>query len=182
MKNFILLIIAFTCAHAYAQEETRNFCDGTSSESYFPLNIDKKELYWDGTYYKETNIGDTLFNEKSYVALLQTWENGSKDTIFFREDGAVTYQYNPITQIEVVRYNNSFKKGHSWKADSEQRIYTLTSKKAKLKTPYCTYSNLLEANAVYGSTTFTFYFQKGYGFVGAKRGKELISYVVPFMD
>lgn len=141
---FLLLAI-----YNYAQiQEGQEFCEATPNGSYFSLELDKKIIFWAETYYVETKEGKKVINGKTYTAFAQQWEgNTEADIIYLREEKGVVYQYEACCEKETVRYDNSFKKGHSWKTVGDQTTYTIVSYDGTLKTPFCEYTNLMVIEA-----------------------------------
>lgn len=175
--TFLTLIISYPL---FSQSEGQSFCDEFESENYFPLDIEKKKVVWYSTHYFEEIAGTKIINNKEYIEFLQFWGNGGVDTLFLREENGSINQYEEDYAIETLRYDSKLKKGKRWKSSSEGVTYIIKSFKGKLKTPYCDYENLLIIKAKFTSTTYNFYYKKGYGYVGATNKKNnLISYVSP---
>lgn len=73
----------------------------------------------------------------------------------------------------------NFNEGKSWVNTPADAKYTVVSYNAKLKTPYCNYSNLMALKAEFRQMTLVFYYQKGYGYIGATHNNILVSFVTP---
>ena len=100
-----LLFTFFITLNAFSQVEGQSFCDGLEEGEYFPLNIVKKKVYWYNTYYFETKEGTKIIDGKKYNVFNQRWEDGSSDTILFREDSGGVYQYTENGDILIVGLN-----------------------------------------------------------------------------
>ncbi len=182
MRTYFLIFTSlFFTSLVCAQTPGQNFCSGNVDGSYFPLDIKKKKIIWSNLYYIETNNGTVTFNGKDYQEFLQEWSQGTVDTLYLREENGITYQLDEITGKETIRLNPFLEKGATWTGQSIFTEYKIVSHKAKLKTPFCRYTNLLAVKATYadGGGTYTFYYLKGYGYVGATTKKGVISYVTP---
>ncbi|AWH86695.1 hypothetical protein HYN59_16980 [Flavobacterium album] len=174
MKGFILTLTILCFGITYAQKEGQDFCKGLSNGAYFPLDIKNKKLLWSDTFYFETFEKDTVIGGNKYLKFKQVWEKGNNDVLFFREKTGVVFQYFPENNKEIVRIDPSFKPGDTWKNELQDCVFTLIGYDEKLETPYCQYNGLLAIKAVYPKVTYVFYYQKGYGYVGAtKNGKTL---------
>lgn len=184
MKHTLALILIFITFNAFAQlEEGEGFCETKENESYFPLDISIKKIFWGISHYTEERIGKKKFNGKTYIEFKQTWKEGNRDLIYFRSEKGVVYEYKEELNKEQVRYDSAFKVRHSWKALDGNTTYTITSFEGKLKTPFCEYENLMVIKAELKMETFLFYYQRGKGYVGATHvDKELISCITPKFD
>jgi hypothetical protein len=181
MKNSILILILLASVFAFSQKEGQNFCKGDTSRSYFDLDILKKKIYWYNTYYFEEQTGSKIIKEKKYLEFKQVWENGNTDFLYLREEDGITLEFEDGFDKETIRFNRLFKVNHSWEKEDNTAIYTVKSFEGKLKTPYCKYENLLIIEAKYKKVTFNFFYLKGFGYVGATKNEDLISYVTPEM-
>ena len=180
MKKTLTLLFLILTTATFAQKDGQNFCDGDDTEGYFkPLDWPKIVVWYD-THYNERLIGEQVVDGKSYKVYVQEWEAGSKDTLYLREEGTKTLEYYKETKKEIVRFDDAFKLGQQWKG-LEIR-YKVRSFTAELLTPVCRYRNLMVLEAVYPKTTFLFYYLKGYGYVGATKDGNLISFVVPNLE
>jgi len=56
--------------------------------------------------------------------------------------------------------------------------YMITSYKGDLKTPYCSYKDLMVIEAYLQDGLYQFYYKKGHGYVGATKDGELLSYLM----
>lgn len=167
---------------AFAQKTGQNFCEGDLNGTYFPLDIDKKEIVWGRLTYTETKIGTQIFNNKTYQVYQQKWSEGTIDTLYLieEEEGRI-YQYDEILNTTILRLDPSLKKGSKWKPMTGFSKMKVISYDATLNTPFCQYTDLLAIKATYKSGgTYTFYYLKGYGYVGASTKKGVLSYVTPF--
>lgn len=162
-----------------AQKEGQSFCDGELDGSYFPLLESKKIIVWGNTYYTEEKIGTKELNNKTYITYKQVWESGDIDYLYLRNENGVIYQFEEDTEDETIRLPNQFKIGDTWKTASKQASYEVISTDGNLKTPICNYSNLLVLKSIFKNGSFTFYYLKGYGYVGATVNGNLISFVTP---
>jgi hypothetical protein len=178
MKNFLALFLLLFCIPAIAQSEGQSFCDGTNDGNYFPLIV-KKKLLWSDTWYLEEYKGEITLNGKTYKAFRQTWENGSLSHLYLREEDGKVLQYEACCETETVRYDQFFEPGHTWQSEKKDVTYTMLSYHAELQTPYCNYTNLMAVEAQYEKVTFIFYYQKGYGYVGAKNKDKVMSCATP---
>lgn len=179
MKLVLTFLLSFTCFCSFAQEEGQNFCSKFDSEDYFTFSIEKKKIEWSGSYYFETIVGTKVINGKEYTEYAQKWNESENNTLFLREENGVVYQYDECCKEETIRFDKRFKKGHSWLTSNKQTSYTIESFKGKLKTPFCNYKNLLVIKALIRDVTYLFYYQKGYGYIGATVDNKLISFVSP---
>ena len=177
-KIYTLIILLFTIVCS-AQKEGQGFCEGDIVGEYFPLTIEKKKIFWADTYYIETMEGKKIINEKTYHVFKQTWKDGNSDLLYLRKDNDAVVQYKQNTNKEVLRFNEFFNEGKSWIDTSVKGKYTVVSYAGELLTPYCSYKNLMILKAEFEKLTFLFYYQKGYGYIGATLEGRLISYVTP---
>ena len=177
MKQPITLFLFFLTTMAFSQKEGQSFCDGDSSEGYFTLQTGKKNVLWYATYYEETMEGEAMIDGRTYTRYVQQWQDGSKSTLYFREEGSRVLQYNEAAKKDVVRLDGQFKAGQKWRGIDE--TYTLLSFDETLQTPICHYKNLMAIKAVYTKDTYIYYYLKGFGYVGATKDGKLISCAVP---
>ena len=159
--------------------ENSEFCTQKSNENYFPLDIEKKIIIWDGTYYVETKEKSKEYNKKTYCVYKQKWEKGGKGFLYLRAENGIVYEYDKDTNTESVRVNPSFKIGRKWESADGREFYKVISYKGTLKTKHCSYENLLVIKAQMKYGTIYFYYQNGQGYVGAKQKKNVISYLAP---
>lgn len=179
LKTIISCLILFS-GFAYSQlYEGQNFCGESKGFSYFPLQIEKKKIFWDTTFYFETKEQTKTINGKTYLEFKQKWENERFDLIYFREENGIVYKYDPCCEVETVVYDPNFEVGHTWKTADQKNEYKVVTFTGTLKTPFCNYQNLLviEAKMTYG--TFNFYYLKGHGYIGATHNNKLVSCVSP---
>lgn len=182
-KTLLLFAILFSSFSLFAQfTEGQNFCDENSDGSYFPLVIEKKILIWSNTHYIETAEGRKVINGKTYTKFRQAWEIGNVENLYLREEKGVVYQYEECCDKETVRFDSSFKKGHSWKTADGKGTYTILTHDGTFKTPHCTYKNVMILKADLSGGTFKFYYLKGHGYIGATVQDKLISFVTPKLD
>jgi hypothetical protein len=179
-KSLITFCILLFASSSFAQEAGQDFCAGTEEGSYFPLDIQKKNIVWSGTRYTETKTNTKSIAGKQYTEYTQTWANGDQDKLYLREQNGVIYQGILATGTEFVRYNPSFKKGHTWSGGVSFATFKIKSTRGTLVTPYCKYTNLLVIVGTYeDGQSFKFYYQRGFGYVGATNKKGLVSYASP---
>jgi len=179
MKYLIYIFTFLFFAVSTAQNEGQLFCEEDPSGSLFPLNIAKKKLVWQNTYYYETLLGKKTIKNNEYTAIEQAWENGSKDTMYFRKDNENVVMFEECCKEETLRYSNNLPIGESWKNADKLVTYTVLSYSGTLKTPYCEYENLMVLKASFENGTFLFYYLKGHGYVGATINGNLISFESP---
>ena len=123
---------------------------------------------------------DKEINGLQYKEFVQTWEEGRKDTLLLREHKGAVYQYDECCEDEVLRFDPNLKVGESWERPDGSVKYTLVSYNDILQTAYCTYKDLMCIKADYGEVVFKFYYQKGYGYIGARNPKGgLLSCATP---
>lgn len=178
MKNILCALLLLSAFSAFPQKEGQNFCDGEKDGSYFPF-ITKKKLLWADTFYFEEYKGETVLNDKKYNTYLQTWNNGNTATIYLREEDGKILQYEKCCSTETIRYDEFFEPGHTWKDADKKITYKLLSYNTSLKTPYCQYDHLMAIQAEYPEVTFVYYYQKGYGYVGATLKNKIMSCATP---
>lgn len=180
MKKILLFILIFFSCFSYSQLfENQKFCKESKGISYFPLEITKKKILWQDTFYFEIKNKTKVINGKTYVEFKQEWNNSESFLLYFREENKIIYQYDLCSEKETIRYNPKFKIGHLWKSASEKSEYQLITYNGKLKTPYCEYENLLVIKAKMPYGKFNFYYLKGQGYIGATKNNKLVSYVTP---
>ncbi|MFD1603188.1 hypothetical protein ACFSJW_06190 [Flavobacterium artemisiae] len=182
MNKIIILFILFSTTVSYSQLfEGQKFCEESKNESYFPLLIGKKKIFWKKGFYFETKGETKIINGKTYTEFKQVWNNSDLDSdlLYFREENGVVYQYEKCCQMETIRFDPKFKNGHSWKDAKKDAAYTIITYDGKLKTPYCEYQNLLVIEAKYTNVTFNFYYLRGHGYIGATQDNQLISCISP---
>lgn len=178
MKKICTLSFLLVSLLSFAQKEGQDFCDGDKDGSYFPF-IKKKKLLWSRTYYFEESVGEKILNGKKYNTYRQTWENGTIDYLYLREEDGKILEYEECCTTETVRYDEFFEPGHSWASEDKKATYTLLSYDTELETPYCKYKHLMAVEAKYATVTYIFYYLKGYGYVGAKTKDIVISAATP---
>lgn len=179
MKPILFFLLSAISASTVAQSEGQSFCDGDASAPFFSLHTGKKYVVWQNTYYIEQQIGSKILNGKDYIEYEQSWENGSISLIYLREDSGTVYQFEECCDKDTVRLPNKIEQGTTWETADNQATYEVLSQSEELKTPLCDYKNLLAIKSTFKNGTFTFYYQKGYGYVGCTVNGELISYVTP---
>ncbi len=179
MKNLIFSVFSLTVASVYAQKEGQDFCKGSTGGSYFPLDIKKKKLLWSDTYYFETFEKDTLVNGTTYFKFKQVWKNGDADILLLTNKGSSIVQYNPENKKEIVRWDDSFKPGHTWKNELQGATFTVIGYNEKLETPFCSYEGLLAIKGEYPKVSYVFYYLRGYGYVAATKDGAIISAASP---
>lgn len=179
MKKLILISFLLSSILSFSQKEGQSFCDGENSETYFPISISKKKIIWQNTFYFEANTGTKTINGKTYTVFDQIWENKERYTLYLREENGQILQYEDCCDEETIRFDSNYKKGDTWKSADKNVTYTIESLTGTLKTPYCEYKNLLVLKSEFTNGTFTFYYLKGYGYVGATINNQLISFASP---
>jgi hypothetical protein len=180
MKKILVLFLIFYSYASYSQlYEGQKFCEESKGYSFFPLEIAKKKILWYTTFYCETKNETKVINGKTYIEFKQDWENSESSILYLREEKGIVYEYESCCENETVRYDPSFTVGHNWKSVDGKSEYKIIAYDGKLKTPYCDYENLLviDAKMLYGS--FTFYYLKGHGYIGATKDNKLVSCVTP---
>lgn len=178
MKKLLLIFCLVISFVANAQVEGQSFCDGDKDGNYFPL-ITKKKLLWGNTYYFEEYKGEIQLNGKTYKAFRQTWEDGNVDHLYLREEDGKVLQYEACCKEETVRYDQFYEPGQVWQSAGNGVTYKLLSYTAELETPYCRYTKLMAIEAKMTDMTFVFYYQKGYGYVGATLKGKTMSCATP---
>lgn len=178
MKTGYLLAVMFLLAlPMWAQREGQSFCDGNPQGDWFTLWPVKKIL-WGDTFYKDFKIGTKVISGASWEVFVQEWKDGDRDTLYFRKEGSKTYEYYEKTGLRVLRLDEQAREGDTWKG--KDRSYRVLSTNATFHTRYCWYSHLLALEARFDDgATYTFYYLRGFGYVGAGRDGKIISCVVP---
>lgn len=178
-KIFILLILFYTSVSYSQLFEGQKFCEESKDESYFPILIEKKKIFWKSTFYFETKSQTKVLNGKTYMEFKQEWKDLNVDLLYLREENGIIYQFDKCCKNETIRYDPKFKTGETWTSSSKEMAYKIIAYDGKLKTPYCEYKNLLVIQAKMKSMTFNFYYLKGHGYIGASQENKLISYISP---
>ena len=182
-KSIIITLFLMFSIISFSQiKEGQSFCLETKAGSYFPLTKSEKIIYWSDTYYTETTSVTKDINGKLYQEFKQTWEGNNVITFYLREENGVVYQYEECCTEDTIRYDNTFKKGHTWKTVEGLSEYTIISYEGKLDTPFCKYDNLLVIEAKITNGIYNFYYLKGHGYVGATRDGNLLSCVAPSLS
>ncbi|MEW4925136.1 hypothetical protein [Algibacter sp. 2305UL17-15] len=179
MKNLLITILFISSFSTSAQKEGQIFCEGDETETYFPSIDSKKYIVWGNTFYVEKLVGKKKLNNKTYKEFTQTWESGHVAYLYLREHDGIIFQFEECCSDDTIRIPKQPKNGLTWKSADGLSSYEIITLKGKLKTPICTYKNLLVLKSIFENGTFTFYYQKGYGYIGAVQNKELISFVTP---
>jgi len=183
MKKMILITLLVSSIKNVAQfKEGQNFCDTTEDNSYFPLAIHEKKIFWADTYYTETKNGTKEINGKVYTEFLQKWKSNNEHILYLREENGIIFQYEKCCEQETIRYNSSFKKGHMWHTADGLTKYEILTYEGTLKTPFCDYKNLMVIQASLKSGISQFYYLKGHGYIGATMDNKIISCVTPTFD
>lgn len=178
-KTLALVFLIFTTVTS-AQKEGQSFCDGDDTQGYFKLLTWPKAVVWYGTHYNESVAGEKVLQGETYKVYVQEWEDGTKHTLYMREKEGRTLQYYKETKKEAVRFDDAFALGHQWQGHEVR--YKVRSHTEELLTPVCRYRNLMAIEAAYPKMTYVFYYLKGFGYVGATKDGNLISFVVPNME
>ncbi|MFD2824288.1 hypothetical protein ACFS5M_11455 [Lacinutrix iliipiscaria] len=179
MKYFCLLTLFLVSINSFSQKEGQLFCDGDPNSDYFTLLDSNKYIIWRNTYYVEKMERQKQLNGKTYVEYSQSWESGDVVKLYLKKEKGVVYQFEDCCDDDTVRMPNHPQKGDTWKTADGLVTYEVISIESELKTPVCSYKNLLELKSIFSNGEFTFFYQKGYGYVGAKEKDILISFVVP---
>lgn len=164
---------------SFSQVEGQDFCKGYSLGEYFPLDIKNKKIIWGKMHYFETYAGTQKIDGKDYSVFKQVWSSNDNDTLYLKKDATAIVQYDQRSKAVNTRFDSNFKEGSTWHNSDKSAQYTLLSYSDKLKTPYCNYIGLLSIKAEYKNVTYTFFYLKGYGYIGATKDNKLISYVTP---
>lgn len=178
MKTLLIVLSLFSITITAAQEEDQSFCDGLDNASYFTL-VNKKKLMWYNTWYIEEYTGDKNINGEVYRIYKQTWEDGDTDLLYMREADGKLLQYDEKCKADFMRYDEFLEAGSSWDEPCKKVKYTVLSFTDELTTPFCKYKNLMSLKAEYEKVTYIFYYQKGYGYVGATKNGKIISCATP---
>jgi hypothetical protein len=181
MKYSYIIILIFTLfsIKSFSQKEGQIFCEGDKSEPYFMLWQGKKNIIWQNTFYKEDFVGFKTINNIEYLEYKQTWENGDVSELYLREEKGIVFQYESCCEKETMRMPKNPEVGMTWKTADKLASYKIISLNTSLDTKVCNYKNLLQIKLITSNIVFDFYYLKGFGYVGAKVNKELISFVVP---
>lgn len=177
-KNIIIIFCLITSV-SFSQSEGQSFCGGDPEAPFFTLHSGTKYIVWDNTYYSEKNVGQKTINGVEYTHYQQSWESGPIQDLYLREVDGTVYQFEDCCDDDTVRLPSKQQVGQTWKTADELSIYEIVAIDGKLKTPVCEYSNLLVLKSTFQNGEFTFYYQKGYGYVGATVNDQLISFVIP---
>lgn len=179
MRIFILLGLLVMTSFSYAQKEGQTFCEAYAEDSYFPLSITVKKILWQNTYYSEKNVGTKIKKGKEYIEYAQNWKSGNTEYLYLREENGIVYQYEECCETETVRFDPSFKEGHTWKTADNLSSYTIETRNGNLDTPFCNYKNLVVISFKADAFACKFYYKKGYGYIGATMEETLISCATP---
>ena len=177
MKKYPLLLLLLTTS-LFAQKQGQKFCDGYDDSSYFTL-LEKKKILWQNTYYFETYEGEITLNGNKYLKYKQKWQNGHIEYLYLRDEDGKVLQYEECCKTETVRYDEFFEPGQTWQDLNKEVTYTLISYTDTLATPYCTYTGLMSIKADYKTIAYTFYYQKGNGYIGAAVDGKIMSCITP---
>ena len=179
MRNYILLFFLFISINSFSQKEGQIFCEGDPSESFFPLLNGTKYIVWGSTYYSEEKVGEKEINGKIYSEYVQAWESGDNVNLYLREENNVILQFEECCTEDTVRLPEDLLVNTIWETIDKSATYSVISLKGQLKTPVCNYKNILILELIAKNGNFNFYYQKGYGYIGATQNGELISFVTP---
>lgn len=174
----MLLLVSI---ETHAQVEGQDFCKGLADGKYLPLDVNKKKIFWGSTYYFETKEGVATFIGHEYIVFKQAWENEKSDLIYLREEKGIVYQYREECETEFILLDTK-SVGEEWKNSCFGYNRKIISLDAELKTKFCRYKNLIAVQSTYTSDpdlVHVFYYQKGYGYVGATENGKVISCVTP---
>lgn len=180
MKNILILAVFLIVLKGYSQKEGQSFCDGIPDGKYLPLDVAKKKIFWGNTYYFEKmEEGTKKFHGQKYNVFSQEWKDGTKDLLFLREENGTVYQYREECGKEYILLDSK-NVGQEWENSCKVFKRKIISFDAEFKTRYCHYKNLLALESSYDDgVVYVFYYQKGYGYVGASQGDKVISCVSP---
>jgi hypothetical protein len=180
VRKIILVTLLLIHFSSFSQlKQGQQFCDERQDDDYFSIKIQKKIIFWANTYYIETIEGEKEINGNKYSVFRQVWEDKTVSLLYLREDNGVIYQFEDGFEKETIRYDKKYKIGYSWKTIDGKGNYKITSYSGHLKTPYCSYNNLLviEADLEFGK--YKFYYYKGFGYIGATKNDKIISCLSP---
>jgi hypothetical protein len=174
-KTYIIFLIFFS-TFSFSQTN-EDFCNENKNGSFFPLTNDFKKVVWRDTFYFERKNTTKEINGKTYIEFEQESENSGTTLRYLREENGIVYEYEKCCENETIRYDPKFVEGHIWKKGDEKGEFKIITYNGHLKTPFCSYQNLLVIEGELDSKKFKFYYLRGFGYVGATEGEKLISYV-----
>ena len=177
MQKTLIIFSVLICSFSFSQTINESFCNENINSSYFPLTNNFKKVIWRDTFYFERNNRIKEINGKTYTEFEQESESSGTALRYLREENGIVYEYEKCCENETVRYDAKFEVGHIWKKANKKEEFKIITYKGHLKTPFCSYKNLLVIEGELSSKKFKFYYLRGYGYVGATEGKKLISYV-----
>lgn len=182
MRSSLLISALLFSLFSLGQKEGQSFCKGDYPDGfYFELAISKKKIYWFDTYYYEEKIGTKEINGKTYFEYKQTWKDGSSDLLYLRYDGSRVFQFVEGLNQETIRYDSQYRIGDTWENAEKDVVYIIKSFDGKLVTPFCKYEGLLIIEAQYKKVTYSYYYLRGLGYVGATKNNQLVSFITPNM-
>ena len=156
--TIITLLLVFTTSFNYNGVGENDICKEVVDGLYFPININEKKIIWKDTYYFENNKGKVRIQNKSYTKFEQVWEKNFKATLYLREKNGVVYQYETCCEKETIRYDPDFEVKYKWKTADKKQKYKVISYDGELKTPNCSYKNLLVISAKMTYGNYNFYY------------------------
>lgn len=171
--NFLTFALSLFYVPTYGQ--MLDVCEGNPTGDYFPIEIGVKRYYnsLQGSFVNYFN-GDTIMvGGKTYFKEVDESGSGAKKESFYRVEKGDVYVYNREKNIEFLELSNIVTIGHSWERQDKSWRYTVIDTAAKLSTPYCDYSQLLNIKAeplgkaknTY-SSYYNLYYKRGVGQVG----------------
>lgn len=179
MHKLFFIALCFLSTLTLAQSEGQSFCGGDPGAPFFTLHSGTKYIVWDNTYYSEKNVGIKVIEGVEYTHYQQIWEAGPTNDLYLREGKGTVFQYEACCDDDTVRLPAQQENGLTWQAADKFSTYEIISIDGELETPVCNYKDLLVIKSTFKNGEFTFYYQQGYGYVGATINDELISFVIP---
>ncbi|MCF4100051.1 hypothetical protein L1I30_00085 [Gillisia sp. M10.2A] len=162
------------------QIEAQSICTDITSGQYFPLNIKKKKIIWNDTYYFETLIDTVEIQNKIYTEFIKEWENGNTETIFIRYEDGMVRKFEKCCEYDTTILPVEIEEGAVWLNADYKLKHEILSLAGTLKTPFCNYKNLLVVEVLTRDFKgYNYYYKKGYGYVGATKNGKLVSYLSP---
>lgn len=179
MKHIVLFTTLIFSITIFSQSERQSFCGGDPEAPYFTLHSGTKHIVWDNSFYSEKNVGIKTINGVEYTHYKQSWKSGSVQDMYLREENGNVFQFEDCCEDDTVRLPVKQDIGESWQTADKLSTYEIISIDGELETPVCKYTNLLVLKSTFKNGAFTFYYQKGYGYIGATVNDQLISFVIP---
>ena len=123
--------------------------------------------------------GISLLGDDGYLGPIINEESGDTASLFLREENGIIYQYEACCEEDTIRLPAELKVGYKWKTADNLSQYEIISIDSELKTPVCSYKNLLVIKLTVKNGSFQFYYLKGFGYIGATNDEGRISFVTP---